>query len=92
MAKATKKELDANKGSGSKKDSKKKAKEEQSSLKNLQQFVKDSWAEFKKIQWPTPRQAINESIVVLIVVVFIIGLVNLYDMFSGYLLSFILQK
>jgi len=92
MAKATKKETEANKASGSKKDGKKKAKEEQSSLKNLQQFMKDSWTEFNKIQWPTPRQAINESIVVLIVVVFIIGLVNLYDMFSGFLLSFILQK
>lgn len=92
MAKATKKELDAKKNSGSKKDNKKKAKEEQSSLSNLLQFVKDSWMEFKKIQWPTPRQAINESIVVLIVVVFIIGLVNLYDMFSGLVLSFILQK
>lgn len=76
------------------KDSKKKGKEVEtvSGPAQLQQFVKDSWGEFRKIQWPTPRQAANESVVVLITVIFIIALVNCYDWIATTLLSFILVK
>lgn len=89
MAKTTKKEVaKTEKKATSKKDSKKKAKEQESSL---QQFVKDSWGEFRKIQWPTPKQATNESIVVLITVIFVIALVNFYDFVSGFLLGFIFK-
>jgi len=75
-----------------KKDSKKKGEEEASNPKEIVQFVKDSWGEFRKIQWPTPRQAANESVVVLLTVIFMIALVNLYDFISNFLLGFILQK
>ncbi|PKL75157.1 MAG: preprotein translocase subunit SecE [Candidatus Melainabacteria bacterium HGW-Melainabacteria-1] len=98
MAKATNKESakdqKASKPDVSKKD-KKKAKDKEpeiSSLKRLQLFLKESWGEFRKIQWPTPKQAANESVIVLITVVFMIALVTLYDLFSNYILSFILQK
>lgn len=86
------------KNSAPKKENKKKGKEavEKASpaegVQNLQQFVKDSWSEFRKIQWPTPRQVTNESIVVLVTVVFMIVLVNFYDFICNYFLSFILQK
>lgn len=96
MAKATNKESakeQDSKAASSKKDSKKKGQEEQvSGPAQLQQFVKDSWGEFRKIQWPTPRQATNESIVVLLTVVFVIALVNLYDFVSNFVLSLILTK
>jgi len=97
MAKATNKESAKeqkdSKAASSKKDSKKKAQEEQvSGPAQLQQFVKDSWSEFQKIQWPTPRQATNESVIVLLTVVFVIALVNLYDFVSNFVLSFILTK
>ncbi|HEY9843078.1 MAG: preprotein translocase subunit SecE [Candidatus Sericytochromatia bacterium] len=78
----------------SKKDAKKKGKdnEELSSPQQLQQFIKDSWVEFRKIQWPTPRQAANESIVVLLTVIFVIALVRSYDWISNFILGFILVK
>lgn len=93
MAKATKKEAaPKDKAAAPKKDNKKKGPEQAPALQRFQQFVKDSWGEFRKIQWPTPRQATNESIVVLITVVFMIALVNFYDLISNFILSFILQK
>lgn len=102
MAKATNKESAKDqknkdpKAAAPKKDTKKKGKEAEAASGNkaqdLVQFVKDSWSEFRKIQWPTPRQAANESIVVLATVVFMILLVNVYDAVCGYLLNFILQK
>jgi preprotein translocase SecE subunit len=95
MAKTTKKEsAQPDKAAKSKKESKKKgsepAKEQVSWLLQLIQFLKESWGEFRKVQWPTPRKAINQSIVVLITVVMMILLVNLYDFISGFLLGFIL--
>lgn len=92
MAKTTKKETAPKEKAAQGKKDAKKAKEELSGLQRLVQYFKDSWAEFKKVQWPTPRQAANESIVVLVTVIFVIGLVNFYDLISNYLLSFILQK
>lgn len=96
MAKAPNKESTKDpkdaKAGVAKKDSKKKGQEESlSGPAQLQQFVKDSWGEFRKIQWPTPRQATNESIVVLATVVFVIALVNLYDYVSTLLLGTILK-
>lgn len=95
MAKATKKEAaHPEKPAKSKKDSAKKGKEpavaEASLLKRGVQFSKDAWGEFQKIQWPTPRHAMNQSVVVLFTVILIILLVNLYDFISGFLLGFIL--
>ncbi len=99
MAKATNKESAKNqkstKENGSKADTKKKGSEKEAQpnwVMAQQQFVKESWSEFRKIQWPTPRQAANESIVVLITVVFMIALITGYDWLSNFLLSFILQK
>lgn len=92
MAKTTKKEAaPKDKSAGSKKESKKKGKEPESTPQKTVQFFKDSWSEFRKIQWPTPKQATNESIVVLLTVLFIIALVKLYDYVSIYVLHFILK-
>lgn len=92
MARTTKKETaKTEKKAAPKKNSKKKAKEQESSLQRLQQFIKDSWGEFRKIQWPTPKQATNESIVVLITVIFVVALVNFYDFITSFLLGFIFK-
>lgn len=87
MAKATKQESTNAKSKGKKS----KAQAPESAPQKLVQFSKDSWSEYRKIQWPTPRQVTVESIVVLITVIFVIALVNFYDFISNFLLSFILK-
>lgn len=87
MAKATKQESAPAKNKGKKS----KAQPPESTPQKLIQFSKDSWGEYRKIQWPTPRQVTVESIVVLITVIFVVALVNFYDFISNFLLSFILK-
>lgn len=90
MAKATKKEAAQPDKPAKSKKSKEPAQSQASSLQRLIQFVKDAWGEFRKVQWPKPRQAMNQSVIVLVTVVVMILLVNLYDFISGFLLGFIL--
>ena len=93
MSKATKKDVsEPEKASKAKSKDKKDKKPENNKINDLIQFNKDSWAEFRKIQWPSRKQALGESLVVLITVVFIVALVNLYDVASSWLLHFIFQK
>jgi preprotein translocase subunit SecE len=93
MSKATKKDVsESEKAPRAKSKDKKEKKPESNKINELIQFNKDSWAEFRKIQWPSRKQALSESLVVLITVVFIVALVNLYDVVSGWLLHFIFQK
>lgn len=93
MSKATKKETsDSEKTSKAKSKEKKPKEQTPNQIQVFVQFCKDSWSEFRKIQWPTRRQALNESVIVLITVVFIVALVNFYDFISSFLLSFIFQK
>lgn len=87
MAKATKQESAPAKSKGKKS----KTQPTESGPQKLIQFSKDSWGEYRKIQWPTPRQVTVESIVVLITVIFVISLVNFYDFISNFLLGFILK-
>lgn len=70
----------------------KKSQDQGNAVQNFAQFSKDSWAEFQKIQWPTPRQAMIESFVVLLTVIFVIALVQFYDMISGFIVGLLLQK
>jgi preprotein translocase SecE subunit len=92
MSKATKKETSDSEKTSKAKSKEKKPKEQVNQIQVFIQFCKDSWTEFKKIQWPTRKQAFNESVIVLITVVFIVTLVNFYDFISHYLLNFIFQK
>lgn len=48
-------------------------------LKGAQQFLGEVRAEFKKISWPTRKQVINETIVVLLVVMFLTALITGMD-------------
>lgn len=42
-------------------------------------FLKETWIELKKVQWPTRRQAAVETVVVLVTVAFITVLVVAFD-------------
>lgn len=96
MSKAVKKE------SASKKESETQAKAKESKKKDAQPsvsklesgklFVQESWAEFRKIQWPTLPKAINQSLVVLATVTFLALLVTTYDWLANFILNLILQK
>lgn len=95
MSKATKKQVIEKEKQTKAKSKEKKEKKDKKNNNFIQDFIlfsQDSWAEFKKIEWPTHKQAINESIVVLMTVVFIVALVNLYDFISAWLLNLIFQK
>jgi preprotein translocase subunit SecE len=36
-------------------------------VSRIQRFVQDSWQELKKVNWPTPQQARNLTVLVLVV-------------------------
>jgi preprotein translocase subunit SecE len=36
-------------------------------VSRIQRFVQDSWQELKKVNWPTPQQARNLTILVLVI-------------------------
>lgn len=89
------KELEKNSESHSKKDksdSTKNSKDLKQSFDDFKQFSKDSFGELKKIQWPTKKQAVSETIVVLITVVSLTLLVLLFDNILAWLFSLIFQK
>lgn len=97
MSKATKKEKEETESTAkSKPKGKDSSKKDSSSKKNTiasaKLFLQESWTEFKKIQWPTPRQAMNESLVVVFTVILVVIMVTVYDWLSGLILSLILAK
>ena len=59
---------------------------------NARTFFKEILAELKKVQWPTRKQAMGETLVVLIVVIFITGLIVFYDFILGIVFNFIYQR
>ena len=60
-------------------DSKKTSRDLKKSIEDLRQYFKDSFSELKKIHWPTRRQAMGETMVVLITVIFLTLLVVFFD-------------
>ena len=57
-------------------------------MSRIQRFVQDSWEELKKVNWPTPQQARNLTILVLAVS----GAVALYIAAFDLLFEAITQK
>lgn len=89
------KELEKNSESHSKKDksdSPKNSKDLKQSFDSFKQFAKDSFGELKKVQWPTRRQAVSETVVVLVTVIFLTLLVLLFDNILAWLFGLIFQK
>ena len=48
-------------------------------LKNKKHFFKDFNAEFKKVIWPTPKQVLNNTIVVIVIVLITAAIVFVLD-------------
>lgn len=89
---STDSEIEKNSDSGNKKsDSGKVSDTNKNSIEDLKKYFKDSFAELKKIHWPTRKQATAETIVVLITVVFLTSLVYIIDNSLSWLFSFIYE-
>jgi preprotein translocase subunit SecE len=52
-------------------------------VSRIQRFVQDSWQELKKVNWPTPQQARNLTIVVLVVSVAVSLYIGFFDVVFG---------
>ncbi|HEX7544997.1 MAG TPA: preprotein translocase subunit SecE [Candidatus Limnocylindrales bacterium] len=52
-------------------------------MSRIQRFVQDSWQELKKVNWPTPQQARNLTIVVLAVSVAVSLYIGFFDLVFG---------
>jgi preprotein translocase SecE subunit len=57
-------------------------------VSRIQRFVQDSWQELQKVNWPTPQQARNLTILVLVVS----GAVALYIAFFDTIFGAMAQK
>jgi len=62
------------------------------SFEKTRTFIKEVMAELKKVQWPSRRQALGETLVVLIVVIFITCLIQFYDFILNILFSVVYQR
>lgn len=56
---------------------------------SLKKYVKDSFNELKKVQWPTRKQALGETVVVIITVIFFTSLTILFDRVLGWFFGII---
>lgn len=97
MSKDELKSEKASKKSGNKKDktpAKKsgKSKGQKKQPNKVAKYFKDLKSEFKKVVWPTKKQLINNSTVVLVTIAVIGIFVGLLDAGLGYLLKFLLSK
>lgn len=64
---------------------------DKNTIEDLKKYFRESFAELKKVQWPTRRQAMGETVVVLITVVFLTSLVVLFDKILEWGFGFILK-
>jgi preprotein translocase subunit SecE len=55
------------------------------------QFLREVKSELKKVTWPTRKQTIGSSIVVLIIVLFIALYLGIVDVFLSKIIHFVLQ-
>ena len=55
-------------------------------------YFKDLKSEFKKVVWPTKKQVVNNTLVVIVFVLIIGVLVGAFDTLGGWLLKLVLNK
>jgi preprotein translocase SecE subunit len=48
-------------------------------VSRIQRFVQDSWQELKKVNWPTPLQARNLTVVVLVISAAVSVYIGIFD-------------
>ena len=56
----------------------------------IQRYFRESVGELRKVSWPTRREAMNLTIIVLVVVTLMVILLGSLDVLFGWLLSLIL--
>jgi len=54
-------------------------------VSRIQRFVQDSWQELQKVNWPTPKQARNLTVVVLAVSTAISIYISIFDYAFGFI-------
>jgi preprotein translocase subunit SecE len=52
-------------------------------VSRIQRFVQDSWQELKKVNWPTPQQARNLTVLVLAVSTAVALYISAFDYVFG---------
>ena len=80
---------DKNKGKTPAKSSEKKQKKQPN---KVAKYFKDLKSEFKKVVWPTKKQVINNTMVVLVTILLIGLFVGGIDVFMGWLLKTLLKR
>ena len=60
-------------------------------MSRIQRFVQDSWQELKKVNWPTPQQARNLTVLVLVVSVAVSIYISAFDYVFGLIAKDILH-
>jgi len=53
-------------------------------------YFKETWVELKKVNWPTRREALNLTLIVLAVTIFMAALLGVIDLFFTWTFSLIL--
>jgi preprotein translocase subunit SecE len=48
-------------------------------IEKIEQFLKEAWIELKKVTWPTPKQALVSTSVVIIVTLIVSAFLGLVD-------------
>jgi preprotein translocase SecE subunit len=48
-------------------------------VSRIQRFIQDSWQELKKVNWPTPLQARNLTVVVLVISAAVSVYIGIFD-------------
>ena len=74
------------------KSTEKKDKPSKKRMEGLNRFFVETKAEFRKIVWPTPKQTINQTVVVLLAIIIIGAFIWGLDSLSGLGLNAILKK
>jgi len=54
-------------------------------VSRIQRFVQDSWQELQKVNWPTPKQARNLTVVVLVISAAVSIYISFFDYAFGLL-------
>jgi preprotein translocase SecE subunit len=53
-------------------------------VSRIQRFVQDSWQELQKVNWPTPKQARNLTVVVLVISAAVSVYIGIFDVAFGW--------
>jgi preprotein translocase subunit SecE len=54
-------------------------------------YFRQTWAELKKVRWPTRREALNLTVIVLAVTVAMSAFLGIVDRLAGLLFSFLID-